>query len=159
MKAKNKLSDGMDLQQHSLPETKPTAYYDFKYKNPWKEHTTNCAQGHSATLFPERLQQISPVPSCPDFICMLSLSTKMPQLESYTHTPWVQDFPQPFTSFPAALHMALCSFSFTISSLYSSIASMIRSACTAQERHRQSQHTRQSKAHIQRDKHRGMQQG
>lgn len=104
MKAKNKLSDGMDLQQHSLPETKPTAYYDFKYKNPWKEHTTNCAQGHSATLFPERLQQISPVPSCPDFICMLSLSTEMTKLELHPHTLGL--------GLPSAFYLFSCSFAY-----------------------------------------------
>lgn len=48
-------------------------------------------------------------------------------------TPWDFYIPQSFTSFPAALHMALCSFCFAISSLYSSIASMILSACAAQE--------------------------
>lgn len=86
MKARNRLSDGMNLQQYRLPETKPTSYYDFKYKNPWKEHTTNCAPEHSAILFSGRLQQISPVPSCPDFICTLSLSTKVTAGKIHPHT-------------------------------------------------------------------------
>ena len=47
------------------------------------------------------------------------------------------------TSFPAALQMALCSLIFAVSSLYSSTASMIRSAYTDDDKERKSpQHTR-----------------
>lgn len=72
----------MTFQEHALPGTKLKSYCDFK--DHWKEHTTNPAPEHNATLLSKRFWQISAISSCPDFICMLSLSTQMMELERYT---------------------------------------------------------------------------
>lgn len=131
----------MNLQQHALPGIKLRCYCDFKHKDHWKEHTTNHAQGHSAILLSQDFSKSLLFPTVQILSACWAFT---PELEEYTQYTLGLYIPQSFTSFPAALHMALCSFSFAVSSLYSSIASMIRSACAAQERHISD--TRQAKA-------------